>query len=255
MQTWSYDHSFEGFLTLVFDCFEHKLFPEKILRSSLQQPYLFPSEYTVVADEQKARRVWTGLHKRISATSCQMLYYAFLSEENSIENKLLSYIRKAFELKRNNEYNFGDETVLAISKISTKVSHEANRIKMFVRFQKTGDDMYFASFDPQYNVLPLVTEHFENRFADQQWIIYDTRRNYGFYYNLNKTSEINFIESPANRENGAINAEAMAADEQEFQNLWKNYFSNLCIKERINPKLHVKLLPKRYWKYLIEKQK
>ena len=184
-----------------------------------------------------------------------MLYYAFLSEISGVEKTILQYVRKVFESKVNNEYNFGDETVLDISKISLKVSREANRIRMFVRFQKTADNMYFASFDPQYNVLPLVTDHFETRFADQQWIIYDTRRNYGFYYNLNQTCEINFAESPVNAQDGAINASAMAADEKQFQNLWKNYFSNLCIKERINPKLHVKLLPRRYWKYLIEKQR
>ena len=255
MQTWTYDGTFEGFLTLVFDCFEQKLFPDKIVRSSVLQSSLFPSDYISFTDEQRSKRVWAGLHKRISATSCQMLYYTYLSEIDDVESKILRYIKKVFESKVNNEYNFGDETVLLISKLSLKVSHEANRIRMFVRFQKTADNIYFASFDPQYNVLPLVIDHFESRFADQQWIIYDTRRNYGFYYNLDETCEINFSENPVNKKNGAINAEAMAADEKEFQDLWRNYFSNLCIKERINLKLHAKLLPRRYWKYLTEKQK
>jgi probable DNA metabolism protein len=255
MQTWIYDSTFEGLLTLIFDSFDQKLFPNKIVSSTAIQPTVFPADYAVITDEHKVKRVWNGLHKRISDVSCQMLYYAFLSETNGIESKILQYVRKVFDSKVTIEYNFGDETVLTLSKLRLKVTREAERIRMFVRFQKTADNMYFASFDPQFNVLPLVTEHFEKRFADQHWIIYDTRRNYGFYYNLKQTCEINFAESPVNNENGAINADAMAADEKLFQDLWKNYFSNLCIKERINPKLHVKLLPRRYWKYLTEKQR
>jgi probable DNA metabolism protein len=46
----------------------------------------------------------------------------------------------------------------------------------------------------------------------------------------------------------------MAEDEQLFQKLWKAYFKSLTIKERINPKLQRQHLPKRYWKYLTEKQ-
>jgi probable DNA metabolism protein len=125
---------------------------------------------------------------------------------------------------------------------------------MFVRFQKTADEIYFASFDPRYDLLPLVIKHFEQRFADQKWIIYDTRRNYGFYYDLKKTVEITFTESHTNPLTGAIDKSIMDKDEQLFQELWKSYFKSMCIKERINPKLHVQLLPRRFWKYLIEKQ-
>ncbi|HIZ51734.1 MAG TPA: DUF4130 domain-containing protein, partial [Candidatus Pseudomonas excrementavium] len=45
-------------------------------------------------------------------------------------------------------------------------------------------------------------------------------------------------------------------DEQEkaFQGLWKVYFDSVNIKARNNEKHHVRQLPKRYWKYLSEKQ-
>ena len=135
-----------------------------------------------------------------------------------------------------------------------KVTREAQRVLMFVRFQKTADEIYYASFDPKYNVLPLVIKHFENRFADQKWIIYDTRRNYGFYYDLTNTSEFRFTENMVNPSTGQIDKRMMAGDEQLFQELWRSYFKSLCIKERINPKLHMQLLPKRFWKYLTEKQ-
>ncbi|WP_370449257.1 DUF4130 domain-containing protein [Aquimarina sp. AD1] len=50
-----------------------------------------------------------------------------------------------------------------------------------------------------------------------------------------------------------MNKEYYTNDELEFQQLWKTYFDNVNIKSRKNSKLHIQHLPKRYWKYLIEK--
>jgi probable DNA metabolism protein len=251
---WAYDKTFEGFLSLVFECFERKTFPEKIMGQEEPSSLLFNPELIITTNEAKAQRVWSGLHKRISEESCQMLYYAFLSELPDMEMCLLLYARKVFTTAYNIEANFGDDSVLTLLKIRKKVLREAERIRMFVRFQRTADDLYYASFDPKYNVLPLSIGHFEKRFADQRWIIYDTHRNYGFYYDLHKTSEIRFTESLIDPLNGNIDQSALAEDEKIFQQLWKNYFNVICIKERINPRLHVQLLPKRFWKYLPEKQ-
>jgi len=255
MTIWTYDNTFEGMLTLVFDFYEMKTFPDKISKDGAEQPCIFPGDYTVVTDEAKAKRVWTGLHKKISDASCQMLFYVFLSEMPDCELLILRYVKDVFESTGNIEFNFGNKNVLEVSKIAKKVGHERQRILMFARFQKTADDIYYASFDPAYDVLPLITEHFEKRFADQKWIIHDTRRNYGFYYDLKSTTEITFTESMVNPSTGKIDKSVLDKYEQLFQELWKGYFKSLCIKERINPKLHVQFLPRRYWKYLIEKQK
>lgn len=254
MVTWSYDNTFEGLLTLVFDCYQKKVFPDKITGTGNAQFVLFQPDYEVLTDDAKGKRVWDGLHKKISDSSCQMVYYAFLSEAEDVELIILNFIRKAFDSPVSIELNFGDKDVLELLKLDRTVMREAERIRMFVRFQKTKDDIYYASFDPKYNVLPLVIKHFESRFADQQWIIYDTKRNYGFYYNLKTTSEFKFVESLIDPATGQIDKSVMDKDEQLFQDMWKSYFKSMCIKERINPRLHMQLLPKRFWKYLIEKQ-
>ena len=49
-----------------------------------------------------------------------------------------------------------------------------------------------ANCDPDFNVLPLIRKHFLKRYADQQWIIYDLKRDYGLYYNLHKVDIVNF---------------------------------------------------------------
>ena len=39
-----------------------------------------------------------------------------------------------------------------------------------------------------------------------------------------------------------------------FQDLWKSYFKAMTIKERLNPTLQRRCMPRRYWAYLTEKQ-
>ena len=38
----------------------------------------------------------------------------------------------------------------------------------------------------------------------------------------------------------------------EFEDLWRNYFKSTTIKERINLKLQKRSMPKRYWNNLTE---
>ncbi|MDP4210113.1 MAG: TIGR03915 family putative DNA repair protein [Bacteroidota bacterium] len=253
MNLFIYDKTFEGFLTAVFEAYEFKQVPDKILGQENRQTFLFAEVHEVITDEEKAARVWTGLHKKLSDSACKILSVDFLSELPDVEMLLFRYIQKALASKSNYENNFGDADVMEVMQLFRKVSREAERVRMFVRFQKTVDDIYFASFDPKYNVLPLTISHFEDRFADQRWIIYDTHRKYGYYYDLESVTEIRLDDSKIHPVTGKLDESALDVNEKLFQELWKKYFENIAIAERRNPALHQKLLPKRFWKYLPEK--
>ena len=126
---------------------------------------------------------------------------------------------------------------------------EIHRMHAFVRFLKSKDGVYYSVIEPDFNVLPLIGEHFERRYADQHWIIFDTRRHYGLYYNLTATMPITGDDPILTLAMGD------ASDEKEslYQRLWINYFRSVNIPARNNIKLHLRQLPKRYWKYLTEK--
>lgn len=254
MNLFVYDKTFEGLLCVVFDSYEKKIVPDKIIGQEQQQTYLFVEKHEVITDQTKAERVWNGLHKKLSADACRMLSIDYLSELPDVEMLLYRYIEKALKSKISIENNFGDPIVMEVLQLFKKVTKETERVRQFVRFEKTVDNIYFASFDPQYNVLALTIKHFEARFADQHWIIYDTRRKFGYYYDLNSVTEITFGDSHINPLTGKLDSSVWASDEKLFQSLWKNYFDHIAIKERKNLTLHKKLLPKRFWKYLPEKQ-
>lgn len=93
----------------------------------------------------------------------------------------------------------------------------------FVRFQKAADGTFFAAFEPQYNALPLTVQHFKDRFADQKWIIYDMKRRYGFYYDLQEVTTISFDDDSreAHLITGMLDESLMDENEKIFRSSGK----------------------------------
>ena len=247
-----YDSSFNGFLTAVFNGFEQKLPHASIQRQGRVQNGLFADTETIFTNIEKAQRVWNGVRNK-SNTAIKNIYFAFLSEQPQIETMLYHYIQKLMVVKENKVTDFSDDCILKINQLAHKVGREKHRMEAFVRFQLTQDDVYFANIEPDFDVLPLISKHFKERYADQQWIIYDVKRKYGLYYDL-KGVEIISLDLSEIHTNSIKRNKAFTQEEHEYQDLWNNYFQSTTIKSRINPKLHTQHVPKRYWKYLSEKK-
>ena len=70
-------------------------------------------------------------------------------------------------------------------------------MKQFLRFQKAKDGTYLGVIQPDHNVLPLIIDHFKDRFNDQSFLIFDARRRYGFYYDKEDVNRITFCDDQA----------------------------------------------------------
>ena len=254
MTIFIYDKTFEGLLTCIFDAYFKKSFPDSLLSEKDSLPLFYDELITIYTDNEKSSRVLICLQHKLSQLALSCLAACWLSELPNIDIVMFRYIHKVIDAKQSIELNFGDPDVLEISKIGRKVGQEKGRIIQFLRFQKTIDGIYFAAIEPLYNVLSLVIEHLKRRFKDQKWLIYDMKRNYGYYYDLFEVKEITFDNlKDIQFISGLLNENIMDKDEKLFQQLWKEYFKATTIQERINPKLHRQNMPVRFWKYLIEK--
>ncbi|WP_299603329.1 TIGR03915 family putative DNA repair protein [uncultured Aquimarina sp.] len=246
-----YDGSFDGFLSCVFMVYEQKIQLPLIQKQSEENNQLFTISEIVHTDKTKAKRVWDGLRKKVPKPQKRAIFKAFLSEIKGVENTLLSYIQNIFDTSQNIGLDYSNKDILKISQVAKMVQREKHRMEAFVRFKKTKDDYYVATVEPDFNVLPLLIRHFKDRYADQKWIIYDIKRGYGICYNL---INIEFITVDFfSKLRTTIEKDVYSAQEMDFQKLWKSYYDSVNIKSRKNSKLHIQHLPKRYWKYLIEK--
>lgn len=253
MQSVIYDGSFEGWLSSVFDIYEYRFYEVQLYKEATWQKSIFAAEHFVHTTEIKAARVWNGLSQRLSSAATTQMYRCWLSELPGMDNTLLSYARYAFGSPMPIEKDMSHPAVLTVTDVAKKVYREKHRMEAFVRFQLTKDGLYFAIVEPDYNVLPLILPHFKDRYADQRWMIYDARRKYGIYYDLEEAQQVqlSFEENSNNgRDISAI------YDEQEvlYQHLWQRYFQSINIAARKNMKLHIQHMPQRYWKYLTEKR-
>ena len=246
----------DGLLTAVFDAFSLKDQPEELLAEGDALPLFCDHTYQVSTDEEKARRVWAGLEKKLSREAMKLISVSWLSELRELNNPLFSYICKVFR-QGDISRNFADQDVLSVTNIARRVLHEQLRMKQFIRFQKAKDGTYLAVIAPDHNVLPIITDHFQDRFNDQPWLIYDAKRHYGYFYDgSNDAIRITFENEtalPFDLGNGKLNDDVISSDDQLLQDLWRTSFNAICIKERMNPRKQLNDMPRRYWKYMTEK--
>jgi probable DNA metabolism protein len=294
MLVYTFDRTLDGLLTAVFDAFALHQQPEMLVGEGGVLPLFTEKVHRVLTANDKAQRVWTGLEKLLSKEAVRVIAVSYLSEEPALDTPLFNYICKVFRQKRDISTNFADQDVLYVRNACRRVMHEQLRMKQFIRFQKAKDGTYLGVVSPDHNVLPLVVDHFLDRFNDQSWLIYDVKRHYGYYSLTPNPSlggegsiysqaqeqaqeqgqslhtpltpergvggealRITFEDEenlPFSLESGKLDDEALSENDKLFQDLWRTYFKAICIRERLNPKKQRSDMPRRYWKYMTEKQ-
>src|SRR5690606_23015003 len=157
--------------------------------------------------------------------------------------KVVQYILQAKE--KGVLSDLSNPSVFKLMQYEKSVSRERHRMTAFVRFRLLVDGIYFSEVEPDFNVLPLIVQHFRERYKDEKWVIFDKKRKYGIYYDLVTVEYISFEFSDKKGE---------IKNNSTYEILWKTYFNSTNIQARKNTRLHHQHVPKRYWKYLTEKQ-
>lgn len=246
----SYDSSFDGFLSVVFEIYRQHLEVEDIRPDRIAAPCdLFQQPFRIETSDESALRLKRAIVKFASSEVLDMLDVVFRSEEEGVEMLILAYLRKLFAAT---EPNYGrnpaSSEMLPLYMIARSVRREAGDMLGMVRFSKTCDGTYFSEIEPKYDILPLMLGHFKGRFTNERWAIYDSKRRYGFYYDGNNPAheavEIHIPDMEAIKAN---------TPPDEMVHLWQQYYNSIAIKERENPKLLRRNLPVRYWKHLPER--
>ena len=257
-----YEPSFEGWLSAVFYVYANRLQENESLQLIAQDcyvPSLIAQASSVATDEDKAERVLVKLNQLLGRSGMRNLLWGFLSEKDNIGTTLFQVVKYAIDYpSRHIMDDLGNLNVLELVQTVKSVGREKHRMEAFVRFEHTTDDIYFARVEPDFNVLPLIGEHFRQRYQDQHWAIYDLARGYGIYYDksLSTPSRPAALQTITDLDDAVLRnpASIHSEDELRYQRFWQGYFTNVNIKERKNSRLHKQYLPQRYWKYLSEKQ-
>lgn len=254
-----YDGSFEGLLTCIYEAYyrhetpifitediKYKLQMENSLFELLEKVDDSLSPINIETDMNKYNRVYNAILNKISSEALDTIYHVFLSELTGFEILILDYVRLGFKIGFDINKHLQDSRVLKMIKTERKVIFEAHRMLGFIRFERT-NNFYYSAYEPDHNITSIITPHFTERLADQNFIIHDIKRELAAVYNK-KSWYITSLTK--NNISTLINMEVHNC----YEELWKNYFESASIKQRENLKNQKRQMPKRYWKHLPEIQ-
>lgn len=254
---WIYivDTGFNGLLTAVFESYLRRERPVVLVRDAGMQPSLFTDNVVCIhTDEAKAERVWRHLAGKMSASALSALVTSYLCDSESVDNQLFRIICRVVDSPPDSgvERDFSDSDIVDMLRNSRKVRYEVHRLAQFARFQKASDGTYFAMLEPLYDVLPMVIEHFSDRFSDSRFIVYDRLRDYGFTFDGVSARHMTLDNVSYLMPDGQLPDSVKDGEEDLMQSLWLTYFDAIAIRERINPRKQRQDMPVRFWKYITE---
>ena len=140
---------------------------------------------------------------------------------------------------------FRSPAVMRVMELSRKTSNEAHSFIEFIRFEELKGNVLYSRIEPKCDVLSQVYAHFQNRFPNENWIIYDQRRIKAAVHQKGMATVL--VEGQ--------NMDQLVKSvrkEDEYEDLWKVFFNTIAIKERYNPKCQCTHLPKWYRKNMLE---
>ena len=226
-----YDKTFPNLLSLIKYLIDNKIKPDNICKEDYTNISLFDEPINL-----KIKNKYVSLNKEV----LNIVYKVFLS--NDLNKELIIYY---FIL---NSYKYKDillrrnlKCVVKALDISKYVSRENHKFKGFTRFKDYGTFLY-ADINPTNNVLPLLMNHFSKRLQNEYFIIKDVNRNLLGIYDKNKYYLVDGNNYKVN----------ISKENDNITDLWKVFFSSIAIKERTNLRNQMNLMPKKYWKYIIE---
>lgn len=237
-----YDGSWTGFLCCVFESVYQREIPFDILPFEEPAATLF-LEKSIEADQQQAHRVQASFRKKMGGEAPEVISGAFLSGQKGKEIAILRFLLLGYQLGAPVLGMHGHADVAPVLHMQRNVASEAHHLTGFVRFQDYGDFLG-ATIDPKNYVLPLLRQHFCDRFPEERFVIFDRTHTAALLYQPYRAQYLQLNEAPIFPE--------PSAGEAQFTAMWKQFCKSVSIKQRENPKLQRQMCSKRHWRNMPE---
>ena len=234
-----YDGTFDSLLNLINYLFRNKIKPLNI-KDSFYVPSLLEKTYypTLKLDIKLSSRIIDKIGYKAFMTIC----HTYLSNDENKELYIYDFLLNSLKYKTNIIYMRNLDSVNKCLKLSSYVTREAHRLKGFVRFHSLDNGALCAFIEPENDVLIMLSNHFKNRLRNEYWIIVDKKRKILSYYDKNNFYIMN--EDMFNYK--------LELKEDNIEDLWKEFYKTIGIKERKNDRCRMNFMPKKYWKYIVE---
>lgn len=236
-----YDGSFDGLLTVIFQ--KYKDIGRCEIRVDDGQVNFLDTEI-IKTDLSKAQRVIDGIQNNIGDDFMGDIYKVFKSNHPRKE-EIIAIATKSCMVYGNVYLGSSKMAAVEFRSILKNFGHEVHTYKGLLRFREIQDNYLLAEIEAENDVLEHVTYHFIKRMPAEKFIIYDKNRKKASLCIYGDYEEVEILGMDA------IETE----DENIFRDAWVGFYDAIGISERKNQKLMVSNMPKKYWKYLPERNR
>ena len=245
MTTYFFDGTKNGLLTCIFESFYEKRIPDDVTTECVQCG-LLDEIVTIKTDNEKAERVYKCLKNCKTKYLVSDFNLTFRSGEKKRFKVLFDYLNVAISNKNIDVSKaFALPEIQAFTDLKNRIYTETHRFKGFLRFMETEKGFYYACYEPDNNITELLVPHFTAR-LQSPFIIHDIKRN---ILALCDGKRYKILDGG---DNGVT--VFMSESEENFLDLWQQYYKSINIEERKNLRQMRNYMPERYWKNLSEKQ-
>ncbi|MBS1806375.1 MAG: UdgX family uracil-DNA binding protein [Acidobacteria bacterium] len=136
-----------------------------------------------------------------------------------------------------------DDDVAEFRRLEHQVKRDLHKMHAFVRFRKIETDAgehFVAWYEPAHRVLELAASFFAERFAVMQWTI------------MTPDASVHWDPSEKQLAFASGVAREHAPKTDDFEDLWRTYYSSIFNPARTNMNAMRSEMPVRYWKNLPE---
>ena len=256
------EDSLDGILTGIYDAWSFKIQHGDLSHDDIclasQEPdnYELFSEYIhVKASLKKAQKVSHTIWNKLGGEFYEAIIKAALSREPAKQKdmdkadaiyKTVVLALRSPEAEKVLLY-LGVPCVYRVFTLSRATNMEAHHLMGFLRFSELKNGILFSTIHPKNHTLPILAEHFTDRFPQENFMIFDETRNLAAVHRAGK----NYMLVDASDLNQDI-IHNYSEEEQQFRDLWLTFFDSIAIAARVNPKLQAQNIPKRFWPDAIE---
>lgn len=240
----------EGIFTMIYDAWEAHIEDNRLdLRVLGEDNYeLFATYEYIETDMEKAVKVARSVSRKISSLAFEYIYAAALSYEKDKAMAIYRFLKLGFAVgKRVTDMNVRDE-VNRIFELRRNVGNEAHLFKGFVRFADLDNGLMVARIKPKNQILPLIAEHFADRFSGENFVIVDETHGGAIFHAIGKQWFLSVVDQEA------IDEMWGKQKSDEYEHLWKTFFKSIEIKPRHNEKCQKTHCSLRYRDYMPEFQ-
>ena len=239
----TFDGTFDGFLCVVYHSVKNRVRPIDICSREKIQLRLDSFVKFIPTETAFSEKVRVSILEKMGYDGFKRTYYAFLSKERDGYMTAFTYLLYGFKYGKSTHHYMSVPDINRAYKLERCVSHEADRMKGFLRFSVMENGVEYARMEPDNDILSLVMPHFADRLKTIPFVIHDIgRKKAGVYANgkwfVTEAEDLKVLEK--------------SEDEQKYRELWKSFYNSICIKERTNLKLQTSLMPKKYRKHMTE---